>query len=179
MKKNILCLMLIFVMCFSFFACSKPKTYDGFIWYQTGKDDPELLYDAVYSTTGTDIPPDATIKVLHDSITGECEGFALIEVDYSTSVTLPSDMTIQLSIVDGWEEAKVGSQAYNRLKEAFDYLNLTLPSFENAFTYYESEMLSEEIDEEVASYVGFWNEEGMKYYVLCMLTLEVTTPTTV
>ena len=179
MKKSILCIMLISVMCFSLFACSKPKDYDGFIWYQTGKDDPELLYEAVFSTTETDIPDDATVKILHDSITGECEGFALIEVDFSTSATHPSDMTIQLKMIDEWEAAKVNSKAYNRLKEAFDYLGLTLPSFENSFTYYKSEMLSEEIDEEVASYVGFWNEASMKYYVLCMLTLEVTAPTTI
>ena len=170
--KKILCFILILSFCFSFVSCSK-KDYNGFIWYQTGKDDPDLLYDAIYNSTGTDIPKDATATVLHDTITENGEGFALIEVDYSTSKTNPSDMTFQLTLVDGWEAAEVDSPAYNRLKEAFDFLNLTLPSFENAFTYYDAEIYSEESGEEVASYVGFWSEADMKYYVLCMLTLEV------
>ncbi len=171
--KRILCFILIVMLCIPFASCAK-KNYKGFIWYQTGKDDPELLYDAIYNTTKTDIPDDAAKKLIHDSITENCEGFALVEVDFSTSETNPSDMTMQLTLVDGWESADTDSAAYDRMKEAFDYLGLTLPSFENAYTYYESEMYSDEVDEEVASYVGYWNEADMKYYVLCMLTLEVT-----
>lgn len=176
MKKSLLCFVLIFAICFSFMSCAK-KDYNGFIWYQTGKNDPELLRDALYNATNTDTPGDSTITVLHDTITEYGEGFALIEVDYSTSKTNPSDMTFQLGMVEGWEAASVDSPAYNKLKEAFDYLNLTLPSFENSFTYYDAEIFSEEVDDEVASYVGFWNEKLMKYYVLCFLTLEVTTET--
>ena len=169
--KKILCFLLIIMLCMPFASCAK-KDYKGFIWYQTGKDDPDLLYDAIYNSTKTDIPNDATMKILHDTITESGEGFALVEVDYSTSKTSPADMTMQISMVDGWEGASTNSDAYNRLKEAFDYLGLTLPSFENAFTYYNAEIYSDEVDEEVASYVGFWSESSMKYYVLCMLTLE-------
>lgn len=163
MKKIISIILLLLISISLLCSCSNVKT--GYVWYQIGENDTELYNKAIEQGMGLTIPDSAEITVLHDSVTEECTGFAIIKASLSNCTV---DTLKEISNIAEWSLYDIDSKVEENFKKAHETLGINEPDRNGAYHYFKYEE-----NGTTASTSAIWNNSTKELYIVFILTLDV------
>ncbi len=163
MKKTISFILVILIFCLLFCSCTEEKT--GYVWYQLGKNDSSLYAEAIERGMRLTLPDDAVINVIHDSVTEDCTGFAVIKADLSPSETNTLD---KIANIAEWTKIDLDKKTEEYFKKAYEKISLAMPEGENIYNYFRSEEAGTD-----SATAAIWNDDTKELHIVFALTFDI------
>ena len=164
MKKTVLLLLTVFIFCLQLCSCSEEEK-TGYVWYQIGKNDPSLYAEAMERGMDLTLPDDAVISVIHDSVTEDCTGFAVIKAGLSASETNTLD---KIANIAEWAKIDLEQKTTEYFKKAYEKLSLSTPEGENIYYYFRNEETGTD-----SATAAIWNDDTKELHIVFALTFDV------